>query len=133
MAAADGCLGVADDEEVALDEGEGLCEVDLCPCFVAGPEASGIEEANSGAGLADVGVEGDAGVVLHGAGSVGEQLDLGVEHGGGLKPAGDGDGLAALGVVVGDAGDIDGEAAAGVCFRELLAVALEATDAPAEP
>ncbi len=104
--------------------------MDLSPGFVTGPESTGVEESDPGAGLADVGVEGDAGVVLHGSWGVGEELYLGVDHGGGFKPTGGGDGLAAAGVVVGDAGNVDGEAAAGVRLDELLPVALEATDAP---
>ena len=131
LAAADSGFGVADDEEVALDEGQRVGQMDLRPGFLAGLKSAGVEEADSGASLADVGVEGDAGVVLHGARSVGQQLHLGVEHGGRLEPAGRGDGLAALGLVVGYAGDVDGEAAAGVGFRQLLAVALEAADASA--
>ena len=106
--------------------------MNLRPGFLAGLKSAGVEEADSGASLADVGVEGDAGVVLHGARSVGQQLHLGVEHGCWLEPAGDGDGLAPLGLVVGDAGDVDGEASTGICFPQLLAVALEAADASAK-
>ena len=84
LAAADGGFRGAYDEEVALDEGHRVGQMYLRPGFMARQKLPSVEESNPGARFTDVGMEGNAGVVLHWTGSVGEQLHLGVEHCGGV-------------------------------------------------
>ena len=130
-AAADGDAGrrLAEDEAVAFDQGDRGSQPDLDPGLVAGDQDVLVEKANPGDGLGRAAEKVDLGVVFQRAGRVGQVAQVAIDQGGGLEPAGHGQYLAALHLVLTDAGEVDGDTAAGHRLLDFGFVCLQAADA----
>ena len=106
LPAAQGAVGGADDEVVALDHRQRLGQQQLHPTFRASRQLFGVEQPRPGRRLAGEQVKGHSLVVLQGMRGVVDHAEAGVHAAGRAQPAGGGEDFAALDVVTGNAGQV---------------------------
>ena len=128
--AGDGLVGGAHDAAIVREDGDGGLEHELGPTGLGGGELIAVEEANLRLGLGGGGEEGHARVVGEGVGEDAGRLEADVERVGGLEHVTSGEHHAAPQLLGADAAHVDGGARSGREALDLLAVALEAANAP---